>query len=152
MDLVYGRVANEWIILAWVIGISRQVQSLGIWGVPAFAAGAVVPIAVLYGLFLFRMLGAGDIKLLSALGGLMGAGSVWKCIICSIILGAMISLAILLSCKNLQERIHYFIQYMCDYMRTGRRTPYILKGNRMENYPFTVSVLFAVMLYTGGFY
>lgn len=152
MDIIYGRVANEWIVLAWVIGISRQVQSLGIRGIPVFMAGAIVPIAVLYGLFLFRMLGAGDIKLLSALGGLMGAGDIWKCIICSVILGAIVSLTILFFCRNLQERIHYFIQYVSDYTRTGRRVPYIREGSRMENYPFTVPILFAAMLYTGGFY
>lgn len=152
MDLCYGKVWNGWIGLSWILGLCCQLWNRGPKGIPVFAAGAALPIAVLYLLFQFRMLGAGDIKLLSALGGIMGAGGVWKCILCSFLLGAVISAWILVVCGNLKERILYFLHYLLNYRRTGSRVPYIRRGERMENFHFTVPILLAVMLYMGGFY
>lgn len=44
--------------------------------------------------FIFHMIGAGDIKLLCALGGIMGPRTVMECIVYSLLAGAGISLAI----------------------------------------------------------
>lgn len=41
-------------------------------GVPAVLGGSILPLFLLAVLYYFRMLGAGDIKLFCAIGGLMG--------------------------------------------------------------------------------
>lgn len=79
MDLRSRRIANVWLAAGWAAGFWIQLSPGG-RGAAAFAAGSFLPLALLAVLFWFRMLGAGDIKLLSALGGLMGASAVLQCI------------------------------------------------------------------------
>ena len=50
-------------------------------GMIIFLTGAAVPLILLGILFIFRMLGAGDVKILCALGGIMGPRTVTECIV-----------------------------------------------------------------------
>ena len=83
MDLRTRRIANEWIITAWIAGLVTQLIRYGAAGVGIFLFGMLFPILALYILFYFHMLGAGDIKLLSAVGGFLGVPAILKCMIVS---------------------------------------------------------------------
>lgn len=152
MDLLWDKVSNQWIFCAWIVGISYQLLCLGIQGAKVYLIGAVLPILLLFPLFFFRMLGAGDIKLFSALGGIIGYSAIIRSIIISFFIGAVFSAAFLLVCGNGAERFHYFFQYLSDYKRTGRLEPYFKRGKQVENIHFTVPILLGMLLYAGGFY
>ena len=81
MDLRTRRIANEWIITAWIAGLVTQLIRYGAAGAGIFLFGMLFPILALYILFYFHMLGAGDIKLLSAVGGFLGVPAILKCMI-----------------------------------------------------------------------
>ena len=83
MDLRTRRIANEWIITAWIAGLVTQLIRYGAAGAGIFLFGMLFPILALYILFYFHMLGAGDIKLLSAVGGFLGVPAILKCMIVS---------------------------------------------------------------------
>lgn len=152
MDLCTSRVENEWILFSVTIGFIWRVLQDGISGIPDFAAGMILPAVILGGLFYFRMLGPGDIKLFCALGGVMGPGAVLKCILSSFLLGAVISLAILIFCGSFLTRIQYLIRYFREFFQTGEVRPYYRKGMTLENFHFTVPVFLSVVLYAGGVY
>ncbi|MDR3996903.1 MAG: prepilin peptidase, partial [Fusicatenibacter sp.] len=78
MDLRTRRIANEWIITAWIAGLVTQLIRYGAAGAGIFLFGMLFPILALYILFYFHMLGAGDIKLLSAVGGFLGVPAILK--------------------------------------------------------------------------
>ncbi len=69
------------------------------------------------------MIGAGDIKLFCALGGIMGCESIIKCIFISFLTGAGISAALLIFNHNFCERILYFIEYVKCTVGTERLVP-----------------------------
>lgn len=121
-------------------------------GIAVFLAGIFLPFVLLWLLFYFRALGAGDIKLLSALGGIMGPGSIWKCVTAAFLIGAVFSLFFLIICGNFLERLSYFFHYIENYLKTGERVPYRKPGARMEHIHFTVPIMLAAFLYAGGFY
>jgi len=98
------------------------------------------------------MIGAGDIKLLSVLGGIMGVPDILICMIWSVIFGAVLSAAILIICGDLSRRLTYFTNYFKLYFRTGKRIPYRREGSRPEHIHFSVPVLMGVLLWIGGFY
>lgn len=153
MDLREGKVDNGWILFCLAIGLLVRLLLEGPGGAFSFLCGAALPLMLLGWLFVFHMLGAGDIKLFCALGGVLGAGNVLKCIICSLFIGAGISAAILISNRNISERFHYFIHYFTDLLQTKERKPYARKGmERLENFHFTVPVFLSVLLYAGGVY
>ena len=82
----------------------------------------------------------------------MGFPSIIWCIIVSFLIGAVISLSILIFYGMFSQRIRYFYEYLQDYLRTGRWKPYYKRGMPLENIHFTVPVFLSVMLYAGGVY
>lgn len=152
MDLHEMKVQNSWIVTSLMAGFFICIGRNGGRSIPLFVAGAAVPLVILGGLFYFRMLGSGDIKLFCALGGIMGPVDIVKCIGLSFFFGAIFSLMLLITCGLMQERILYFLNYLEDYIRTGKKKPYYQKGAALENIHFTVPVFMSVMLYVGGMY
>lgn len=68
MDIRTAKVDNGWILFSMFLGLSGCIWQKGIAGICSFAVGSVVPLLLII-LFLFGMMGAGDIKLFCALGG-----------------------------------------------------------------------------------
>lgn len=152
MDIFTGKVDNRFILWGWLVGFGYQLGKVQEHGFLEFAAGAILPIAVLFILFLFRMLGPGDIKILSVLGGIIGAKAILLCMFYSFIFGAIFSLVFLIFCGNFLQRFIYFSNYMSTFFLTKKRSPYYITGDRPENIHFTVPILMGIMLYAGGFY
>lgn len=152
MDLVSEKIDNRLIICGWLLGLGYQLGTSQLQGLADFLYGAALPVFLLVFLFLFRMLGPGDIKLFSVLGGLLGSHAVLYCIFYSFLFGAILSAAFLVACGNLVQRLNYLSDYISNYIQTKKRVPYYLPGSRPENIHFTVPVLMGVMLYAGGFY
>ncbi|BFL48841.1 prepilin peptidase [Lactonifactor longoviformis] len=152
MDLLGERIWNPWIWLGWGTGVLYQFLLQGNRGILIFLSGGLLPILLLFPLFYFRMLGAGDVKLLSALGGLLGARGILSGLAWSFLWGGILSGAFLIACGNAGERMAYLGQYLRDYMRTGEKKPYYRRGSRPENIHFTVPILLGMLMYAGGYY
>ena len=90
MDLKDASVDNGWILFSFMIGFLIQITENGPKGGVIFLAGVAVPVLLLGILFIFHMIGAGDIKLLCALGGIMGPRTVMECIVYSLLAGAFL--------------------------------------------------------------
>ena len=113
------------IISAWMRGVSQ--------GLLVSISGCVIPVLVLYVLFLMRALGAGDIKLFAVAGTFVGTDVV-RVMIYSFLAGGVISLFFLLkefllsitNRKGLPEekfersvmkaRVHFSVAIMCGVM------------------------------------
>lgn len=152
MDVRNTSIDNGWILFSMCVGLYLKICIDGLRAIPFFFTGSLIPLAVLGIFFYFRMLGPGDIKLFCVLGGYMGVPSIIWCIIVSFLIGAVISLSILIFYGIFCQRIRYFYEYLQDCLRTGGRKPYYKKGMMLENIHFTVPVLLSVVLYTGGVY
>lgn len=151
-DLLSEKVPNIWIWMGLLAGVCCQVNLHGARGLPVFLMGVLFPMVLLFPLFLFRMMGAGDIKLFAALGGILGCQDVLKGIAWAFLLGAVLSLAFLISCGNLRERFSYFFHYLRVCKLKGSPVPYVNGGGGPEYMHFTVPVLLGILLYAGGFY
>ena len=126
MDLKTGEIANGWIVILWLIGFLTEVLSRGAIGFLTFLFGALLPILTLFWLFCFRMIGAGDIKLFSALGGFLGPVAILKCICLSFAFGAILSIGILLICGNIRQRLFKFTIYIKHIFRSHSVCGFVL--------------------------
>lgn len=151
MDLRTGKVRNWWICILWFVGMLYGMFQ-GWRGVGHFLMGSIFPMICLFPLFRFRMLGPGDIKLFSALGGVMGAESIGICIFVSFLCGGILSLGILLLYGELFSRLRHFADYIQISMNQRKILPYYTLGNQWENIHFTVPILMGVIMYAGGIY
>lgn len=96
-DLKFRRIPNWLTLGAAVFGLTAQTLLHGMDGVLFALAGWGVGLAMLLPGFLFRATGAGDVKLMAALGTLLGAWWVFIAALVSILSGALIALAIALA-------------------------------------------------------
>lgn len=158
MDLKTGEIANGWIVILWLAGFLTNGMGYGMRGILSFLIGTVLPILLLFWLFHFRMFGAGDIKLFSALGGFLGPAAILKCICLSLIFGAILSIGIFIICGNIRQRLFKLTTYIKHIFllkiqgKTTVPVPYRDGKWGMECIHFSVPILLAVLLWIGGFY
>ncbi|QOV19495.1 prepilin peptidase [Blautia liquoris] len=153
MDFKSEKISNTWILAGWCIGLIFQIKTGGITQVLTFICGALLPVALLFLLFLMRMLGAGDIKLLSVLGGYMGPGGIFTCTLCSFVCGAVISLFILIYHHIFFRRLLYFFNYFNRCITKKKRISYRCPGRRRpEHIHFSAAILISILLWIGGIY
>ena len=151
MDLYNEKISNVAIVIFILIGLIYQMSIHGAMGIWQYLKGAGVPVALLFVLFVFRMLGPGDIKLLSTIGGIVGVSAIIKCIIFSFIFGGILAAAIIISCGNLKQRLRYFADYITKTLQTKRITAYYKPGMQIENFHFSIPIFMSIIVYIGGY-
>ena len=101
--------------------------------------------AVLFPLYILRMVGAGDIKLMAVMAGFLGWGSGFKAITYGCVAGACLALARLLHQRNLWQRLNYLLAYFRRLFLTKEIVPYY----RAERDGYGVAIPFAFCLLVG---
>ncbi len=161
-DLFYGKIPNFFWIGGSACGLFLNAVLCGWQKTGSSLMGFLLPVIAGFLLFYFRMVGAGDLKELSAIGSMIGVRSVIKAGMLSIIFGAAIALAILLTEGSVRERFAYFLEWMQRQLSVNERIPY-RKGEKEERkeqwkqrilprecFHFTVPVFMAVLIVAGG--
>lgn len=128
LDIREYRIPNLWILAGFFGGLALTALEAGAGQVWLAAGGYILRVltctAALFPLFVFRMIGAGDIKLMAVMAGFLGWESGFRVIIYGGIAGACLALAKLLLQKNLRQRLHYLLAYFGRLFRTKEIVPY----------------------------
>lgn len=111
-DIKTYKIKNNIVLPFIVIGFLTNMYLDGIAGILFSFKGMAFPIITLIIFFVLRMLGAGDIKLFSAIGAIMGLEFVLYTIVYSFLAGGVISLVLIIIRKNVFERFKHFFQYL----------------------------------------
>lgn len=121
MDWQTGKVKNAWIFLGGVLGILLRGWK--------FFPGAVLFLLAGFSLFLFRMMGAGDGKLMVLIGGYLGIGQGLCAVGLGLFAAAVWAVWKLARAgplgKELSGRFLRLFWYTQEVFRTGKRRPYI---------------------------
>lgn len=102
-DLYSGRVSRHVTGAVFLAGLALRQEQM--------AAGVLAGV-LFFPLFLFRMLGAADVKMISLIVGFLGPGWGTASVGTGFFLGAVWSLARLLRRKILLQRLSYFFAYI----------------------------------------
>lgn len=95
-DIDYRRIPNLWSLFGILVGVIISFVESGIHGCVFSLLGVAMPVAVLFILFIWSVLGAGDIKLFSVIGAFVGI-SVWKVAAYAFVLTAIYGLLVIVS-------------------------------------------------------
>lgn len=74
VDVRTHRVPNRLVLIGLIAGLAVQTAGHGWWGLPLALGGATVGLALLLPFYAPGSMGAGDVKLMSALGSILGPG------------------------------------------------------------------------------
>lgn len=150
-DLYERRIPNEIITGGLIMGGAYQWSTQGPSGMAAFLQGVFIPLLMLGALHYFRMIGAGDIKLLMMAGGFFGAHGSLMCMFCAFMAGGLYALPVLCRRGMLARRMRCLLRYISDYRGNGEWKPYIERGEDGAFLHFSIPVLLGSLPVMGGF-
>ena len=147
MDGQRTAVDNLWTLFWTLLHLLLFVLPAGPSAWRSAVFGAILPFLLLFPFFCFRMIGAGDIKLLMALGSMTGPTGCLTILLLTFLLAAIFAISHFLRHHDLKERMQYFADYVQDYLQTGERRPYLRPGVQTENLHMTIPIFFATVLF-----
>lgn len=135
---------KNYIILPFILfGIITNCFIYGIRGVSISLWGMAAPVLVLFVFYALRMLGAGDIKLFSAIGALMGVRFVLYSIAFSFIAGGVMALIIISINRDWKKRMLYLFNYLKCCFLANSLLPYTDFGEKNDGGKFHFSFAMA---------
>lgn len=167
-DMTTDRVPNFLIVSGILGGILYQFFIIGNCRPLEILWSAAIPVLVLFPLFAFRAMGAGDLKLLAMTGVFLSPGDSFKTLIFALVAGALIGLGKMLFFGNFIDRFRYFGRFAKKFaeafgrkqlremiVKDGENPGYMSftgdKDKKKAEIHFTVPILIAAVLVTGGF-
>jgi prepilin peptidase CpaA len=159
-DLNSYKISNQLILIGIIIGFLFNLFETAWTGVVIWFGGIFLPVILLIVLFLFKVLGAGDIKLFSVVGGFFGASYVVNSIVIAFFAAAVLSLIQLIKYKQVRYRFHYFISYIQKMIQINQFTKQGIRNFKIIPYydierdgykgviHFSAAILSAVLIQT----
>lgn len=147
------KVKNSIILSGMAAGILYRISEQGIKGVVFWLFGAMIPVLLLWILFRYRMLGAGDIKLFSVIGGMYGASIIINTMILAFFAGGVLSVIRLLETGGFKNRLQYLAGFISEQGNKQKRIIYYQKerDGRAPVVHFTIAILIGFLLCRFGF-
>lgn len=158
MDLKHDRIPNAIIVIGAAIGLFSRIGENGWQGICSAGIAILLSFCILYPVYKIGGLGAGDVKLLLMTGCFVTVDRQLHIIAFSFIIGAVLSVAKMISEDNFKERLQYLFSYLADVLRTGQWKLYgenlkldsvKYKSNKIH---FALPICFSVMLGLGGIF
>lgn len=146
-DIRSGKVSNRLVAAGLMAGAVFQLTEHGAVGAYYFLRNISFPVILLYLLFQMRVLGAGDIKLFSMIGGMLTIGELCRCMAYSFFAAGAGSVLFLAADRKRIERLKFAVWHLWDCFKTGQVKPYHPPfPSEKFSFAFSVPVLFGVML------
>jgi len=115
MDFASFKIKNSLILFGIIIGMLLRIYDMEWTSILEGFIGMIIPVIILFPFFLFKVLGAGDIKLFSVIGLFYGSTFVLNSMLYSLFIAGFISIIVLIKSKQFQKRYQYFICYIKSY-------------------------------------
>lgn len=142
-DLQSKRIPNKWIVLASSINLVLLCLEKEQRGCVLFLVRFLLPIVLLYAVYIIGGLGAGDIKLFAVISTTMEAHQTISVILCSFFIGAAYGLLRWISEKKLFSKIREGIFYGKQYFFYRQKTACIQRLQEGETIHFSLCILCA---------
>lgn len=147
-DLISKKVSNRWILVGlicypiiegfyFIRGPSLTWQ-IFLESLICFYLRFLLFLVIFFFLFFFRMVGAGDIKLVALIGAYLGLREGFSVVFLGLAAAAVWSFLILVYRQILIQRLLYFVTYFKQFVKTGEKRPYFVKE---RDYPGAVICL-----------
>lgn len=111
-DFKSMKISNRLILTGLLLSLAFGFILNGMSRIPYILLNIAFPVIVLYLLYLLGILGAGDIKLFSIIGGFTNLRTLTNCMVAAFAAGAVIGIIVMLRNHNLQFSLFKGLQYV----------------------------------------
>ncbi|MCS6953295.1 MAG: A24 family peptidase [Bryobacterales bacterium] len=146
-DLRYRRIPNWLTLSALLFGVALNASRFGWSGLQSAAAGLGLAVVIYFPMYLVRGMGAGDVKLMAALGSIVGPAHWFTIFLISSILGALCAVA-LLAWKGRLRRTLQNVGFMLKEL-FYLRPPYLRREELDVRHPMAVKLPHGLMVAVG---
>ena len=145
-DFMCMKISNRLILMGLFCSIAFGISIGGVPQIIYILWNISFPVIILYLLYVLGILGAGDIKLFSVIGGFTNFKTLTDCMLFSFAVGAVIAVARLLCNHNLQLSLLKARMYLQDVLG-GRITSYRREWAEEKNLMhFSIAILFGFVI------
>lgn len=116
-DMVRGKISNRLILAGLLAALICRILQGGIRAILPYLGNIIFPVIVLYLFYLAGILGAGDIKLFSVIGGFITFQCLVRCMFFSFAAGAVFAFLRMAASGTLRVRLVSGIRYLTDQLQ-----------------------------------
>ncbi|WP_096186966.1 A24 family peptidase [Evansella halocellulosilytica] len=146
-DIKHRKLPNWLTLTGMAVGLSYHLITSGIEGIFFSGLGLIVGGGIFFVLYLFKALGAGDVKLFAGIGALVGVELVLYFMMYSIVFAGIIAIIILLFTRTFLRKITTaFFSIIGSIMSKDLSEIENFKANKSTQFPFMYAVIPAVII------
>jgi prepilin peptidase CpaA len=145
------RIPNWLTVPGLLIGIALSAVAAGWAGARSSLEGAALGLAILLPFVLVRSLGAGDWKLVGALGAFLGPQRLLAVLFASILVAGVMAAVLIVWKRRVRETLRNMWRMLASFLTLHLPDSDLsLENPQALKVPFGVAVAIAVILYTAG--
>jgi prepilin peptidase CpaA len=142
-DAKFSRIPNYLTVSGGCLGISYHFILYGWSGLKFSLIGLLIGFGILFLLYLFKAIGAGDVKLFGAIGALSGSELVMQSIMYSILYAGAIGICILLFRREFIQRVKSLLFRLLNFVLFRHPSSFVAhtRAEDIVRFPFMYAVL-----------
>lgn len=146
-DVKYKKLPNWLTVTGMAVGLVYHLLTGGADGIIFSVLGLLVGGGIFLILYVFRALGAGDVKLFAAIGAIVGVEVVLYLMMYSVVVAGVIGVIILLFTRTLLRKVtSAFFALLSSILSKDFSELEDFKANKSTQFPFMYAVIPAVIL------
>lgn len=139
-DVRYRRIPNAFVLATLLSGLIINVIFGGFSGAASSLAGCVIAFLLMFVLHVFGAMGAGDVKLFSALGAVTGAGLVLPTFLVVVLTGGVLALVSILRNGAVMATMHRVLQILVGLLPGWEMPKFAVPADRRQTIPYGVAI------------
>ncbi|HVB55826.1 MAG TPA: A24 family peptidase [Candidatus Acidoferrales bacterium] len=148
IDAWTHRIPNWLTVSGFLAGIAVNSAIGGPKGTTTALEGAGLGLLILLPLVFLRALGAGDLKLVGALGAFLGPSLLWLVLLASVLVAGLMAAVLAIRAKRVRETLRNMGMLITGFLTFGLRAPsdVSLDNPRLLKLPFGVAVAIGTLV------
>jgi prepilin peptidase CpaA len=139
-DVRYRRIPNAYVLVALVSGLCTHIIFGGLQGGLSSLGGCLLAFILIFVLHVFGAMGAGDVKLFSAIGAITGAHLVLPTFLVVILMGGLLALISVVRAGVVLTTMQRVLQILCGFLPGWEMPRFSVPADRRHTVPYGVAI------------
>ena len=139
-DVRYRRIPNAYVLAALISGLTINTVFGGLTGAISSLGGCALAFVLIFVLHVFGAMGAGDVKLFSALGAVTGAHLVLPTFVVVVLTGGLLALFSVIRAGVVRSTMHRVLQIFCGFLPGWEMPRFSIPADLRYTVPYGVAI------------
>lgn len=139
-DVRYRRIPNAYVLATLISGLTINTAFGGLYGVASSLGGCALAFILIFVLHVFGAMGAGDVKLFSAIGAVTGAQLVVPTFLVVVLTGGLLALVSVARAGVVRTTMHRVLQILVGLLPGWEMPRFTIPADRSRTVPYGVAI------------